>query len=60
VVAARRFAASGSADELAADALEQLGAGAFHPLEGDHLPRDDLRTGLAHAFQGQGLVAGAA
>src|SRR5690606_6876872 len=51
---------TGSADEFAADRLEQLGAGAVHPLEGDHLPRDDLRTGLAHALQRQLLVRSAA
>src|SRR3546814_4921419 len=58
LAAARLFGVAWSADKFAADTLEQFGAGAFHPFEGNHLPRDDHRAGLAHALKGQRLVAG--
>src|SRR5690606_5644185 len=48
-----------SADEFAADRLEQIGTGALHPFERDHFARDDLRAGLTHALQCQFLVRGA-
>lgn len=46
-----------SANEVAADLAEAVAAGAFHPFEGDHLPRHDHRPGLAHPLHGQRLVA---
>ena len=48
-----------STDEVAIDFMEELGAAALQPLEGDHLARHDLDAMAAHALEGGVAVAGA-